>query len=102
LLSTRERLQKVQLATVVEKSPGSDAAFRKELGSQGAPRGAALQSGSGGAEYRESPDAPSLLKAGGAEMLVVKGVGKLAPSRKTTAESLIRSPADVFYYYSGP
>jgi hypothetical protein len=83
-----------EVATVVQPSGVSDAAFRAAL--QWATRGVAKQNDSR-SERDESPDAKRLLQAGGVEVLEIEALGKADPN-KGILKQLIRNPADVFYY----
>lgn len=88
-----------EVATVVRIGGTSDAEFRAALG--WAPRGRGIQLMPGGSSpgATERPDARKLFLAGGAEVLEARvlplpGLHDAAGARAT----LIRSPADVFYY----
>lgn len=98
MLAVEKRVKEV--ATVVRSGGTSDATVRSVLG--WVPRGRATQpttvTGSTGSAATETPDARTLFRAGGVEVLEVRLAPRPHWQVPAAAVRLLRSPADVFYY----
>jgi hypothetical protein len=98
LLAVEEQVREV--ATVVRNGGTSDADFVKALG--WAPRGRATQpnttTASTGSAAGEVPDARTLFRAGGVEVLDVRVAARPNWQVPVAVARLVRSPADLFYY----